>query len=279
MKKVIRLTESDLFLIVKRVIKESKRNIFEDISQETVKRAYTDFVNSVSGPGTNEERLLRSVESLSSKEEFLAFLKLFKGGESGYNSFESAINGEFGDDNYNEAFELKNIISKKFGINYMFNSLEDEDTFEGGWKLKTQVAPKTTQTPAKPQTSQPAQPPAKPQTSQPAQTPANKSTSTSKYVSTNDTDFATAFNTDKKIMTYGSKGNLVKKVQNFLLKSGFVEPNLTKDIEGCKKDSNLCDGVYGKGTSNAVRKFQTNKGLKGKDGIVGGETAKSMGLI
>ena len=277
MKKVIRLTESDLFLIVKRVIKESKRNIFEDVSQEkvsqeNVKRAYTDFVNSVSGLGTDEEGIKRSVESLSSKEEFLAFLELFKGGESGYNSFQSAINGEFEDDNIDDVLELKNLIEKKFGVEITPKK-----------KLKSYIdpkaTPKTTQTPAKPQTSQPAQTPAKPQTSQPAQTPANKSTSTSKYVSTNDTDFATAFNTDKKIMTYGSKGNLVKKVQNFLLKSGFVEPNLTKDIEGCKKDSNLCDGVYGKGTSNAVRKFQTNKGLKGKDGIVGGETAKSMGLI
>ena len=264
MKKVIRLTESDLFLIVKRVIKESKRNIFEvvsqeKVSQENVKRAYTDFVNSVSRLGTDEEGVKRSVESLSSKEEFLAFLELFKGGESGYNSFDSAINSEFEDNNYNEVLELRNLIEKKFGVGAT-----------PGKKLKdkeVKVAPKTTQ------------PPAKPQTNQPAQTPANKSTSTSKYVSSNDTDFATAFNTDKKIMTYGSKGNLVKKVQNFLLKSGFVEPNLTKDIEGCKKDSNLCDGVFGKGTSNAVRKFQTNKGLKGKDGIVGGETAKSMGLI
>ena len=283
MKKIVRLTESDLYLIVKRVIKESKRTISElvsdqDIKNENVLRCYNEFKNAVSGPGTNEDRLLQSVESLSSKEEFLAFLKLFKGGETGYNNFESAINGEFDEDNYNEAVKLKDIIKNKFGISYKFDSYEDEDTFKGGFKLKTaavQTPAKPVQTPAQPQTSQPAKPqatqPAKPQTSQPA--------SSSRYITNTDTDFATTFNTNKKNMVIGSKGDLVKKVQNFLLKNGFDAGNITKDIEGCKKDVTLCDGVYGRGTSNSVRKYQTNKGLKGKDGIVGIETAKSMGFL
>jgi len=289
MKKIIKLTESDLYLIVKRVVKESKRTISElvsaqDVSNEIVLRSYTDFKYSVSGPGTNEDRLLQSVESLSSKEEFLAFLKLFKGGETGYNSFESAINGEFDEDNYNEAVKLKDIIKNKFGISYIFDSLEDEDTFEGGFRLKTAAV----QTPAKPvqpatQTTQPAKPqtsqPAKPQTSQPAKPQTSQPASSSRYITNTDTDFATTFNTNKKNMVIGSKGDLVKKVQNFLLKNGFDAGNITKDIEGCKKDVTLCDGVYGRGTSNSVRKYQTNKGLKGKDGIVGIETAKSMGFL
>jgi len=100
------------------------------------------------------------------------------------------------------------------------------------------------------------------------------------YVTKSDTDFKTAMVVDNKIMGKGSKGDLVKKVQSYLVNNGYGNfTGVTNDIEMCKKSVDHCDGIYGGVTSQAVKKFQTDKNLKSKDGIVGKETIKAMGLL
>lgn len=99
-------------------------------------------------------------------------------------------------------------------------------------------------------------------------------------VTNNDTDANEAFVTDNKIMVRGSKGMLVQEVQHKLLNiEGYDQKfKLTKDVEGCKSEVSRCDGIYGTITKQAVRQYQKDNGLA-KDGVVGKQTAKSMGLI
>lgn len=81
----------------------------------------------------------------------------------------------------------------------------------------------------------------------------------------------------KKILGVGSRGDLVKRVQFEIL----VDTN-GKTNTGCKKDTDgkfkpaLCDGIYGPKTKNAVREYQKREALKDKSGVVGAETWESM---
>ena len=80
-----------------------------------------------------------------------------------------------------------------------------------------------------------------------------------------------------KIMNIGSRGPMVKKVQQWLSINGHGD---TKEIAGnekCKTDVNLCDGVYGKKTKDAVIKFQKLADIN-VDGIVGDETLLAMDI-
>lgn len=111
------------------------------------------------------------------------------------------------------------------------------------------------------------------------ETPGEITTRASGYVNDSDTDMKEAIVDKNKIMTRGSKGMLVQEVQHKLLKSGgYDQFKLTKDMEGCKLEVSRCDGIYGKYTKAAVYQYQKDKGLS-KDGVVGKQTAKSMGLI
>jgi len=73
----------------------------------------------------------------------------------------------------------------------------------------------------------------------------------------------------------GDRGNLIKSLQNILLKIGQDNFNITKDKEGCKVDMEKCDGIFGKGTKNALMKFQSENNLK-SDGILGPSTAQAL---
>lgn len=112
------------------------------------------------------------------------------------------------------------------------------------------------------------------------ETPGEITTRASGYVNDSDTDMKEAIVDKNKIMTRGSKGMLVQEVQHKLLNiEGYDQKfKLTKDVEGCKSEVSRCDGIYGSITKQAVRQYQKDKGLS-KDGVVGKQTAKSMGLI
>ena len=100
------------------------------------------------------------------------------------------------------------------------------------------------------------------------------------YVQETDTEFS-AITEDGKIMNIGSKGELVKEVQSTLINSGYSGDTgtpITKDIEGCKEDSNKCDGIYGKSTKEMVKQYQTDIGLT-VDGIVGKQTFDALDLV
>jgi hypothetical protein len=88
MKKIIKLTESDLTRIVKRVLTE-------EYDRDRVRLAYANIVKAVRGSGTNEELLKNALRTLKSYDEFYELYKMFKGGETSYDSFEKMIDGEF----------------------------------------------------------------------------------------------------------------------------------------------------------------------------------------
>jgi len=96
------------------------------------------------------------------------------------------------------------------------------------------------------------------------------------YVSDTDTEWSAVTNFKiRKIMGLGAKGNLVKKVQNFLASNGYTGETFTNDIQACATDENSCDGIYGTKTKNMVKKFQEDSEIK-PDGIFGRQTYESM---
>jgi len=73
-----------------------------------------------------------------------------------------------------------------------------------------------------------------------------------------DTSFETKTNTDRPMLTLGSTGDDVKKLQEFL--------GIT------------ADGIFGNGTLQAVKNWQAQHGLT-SDGIAGPKTLSAMGLL
>jgi len=77
----------------------------------------------------------------------------------------------------------------------------------------------------------------------------------------------------QKILNNGSRGELVKRVQFEVLKDSKGKIN-----SGCKKGSNGsfkasdCDGIFGPKTKEAVKWYQKQNNLSDKTGIVGSET-------
>jgi hypothetical protein len=75
----------------------------------------------------------------------------------------------------------------------------------------------------------------------------------------------------------GSKGIIVKILQNSLLRLGYDKFNITNNKEACKTNFEMCDGVFGEGTKKAVINYQNQKTNNLKpDGIVGPSTAQSI---
>lgn len=72
----------------------------------------------------------------------------------------------------------------------------------------------------------------------------------------------TAIFHNPELVEFGDRGFAVKKVQELLVKSGFLKD---KDV----------DGIFGRGTEKAVKDFQKANGL-GADGIVGKNTWKAL---
>jgi len=73
----------------------------------------------------------------------------------------------------------------------------------------------------------------------------------------------------------GDKGKIVQNIQHYLLNLGYGKFNITKDKVGCKTDMNKCDGIFGKNTKMAIKKYQKDKDID-IDGIVGPTTGKSL---
>jgi hypothetical protein len=73
----------------------------------------------------------------------------------------------------------------------------------------------------------------------------------------------------------GSQGDAVKNVQYQLVKQGYGDPIPVGGQEYCGKSISSCDGQYGKGTRDAVIKFQKEKKLT-VDGIAGEETIQIL---
>ena len=81
MARIIRLTESDLTRIVRRVINENEQT------------KYQQLYNAVSGPGTDEETFLKVIESIRDKAEYD---KINAIGKAKGEDIISLYNGDFG---------------------------------------------------------------------------------------------------------------------------------------------------------------------------------------
>lgn len=77
MKRIVKLTESDLNRIVRRVIKEQSVikgvdgvEAYTNITNNLAKTKYNKLYNAVAGLGTDEDAFLSTIESILSKEEY-----------------------------------------------------------------------------------------------------------------------------------------------------------------------------------------------------------------
>ena len=77
------------------------------------------------------------------------------------------------------------------------------------------------------------------------------------------------------ILKIGSSGDAVKQVQNRIVNGGHGDGQSVGGNANCGKDVNSCDGKYGRGTAEAVKKFQTSAHIT-SDGVVGDETWQQL---
>lgn len=78
-----------------------------------------------------------------------------------------------------------------------------------------------------------------------------------------------------KLLKVGSSGELVKKIQNRLVLDNHGDAMSVGGNASCGFEIESCDGKFGRGTFNAVKKFQTSAGVK-SDGVVGDETYQQL---
>lgn len=78
-----------------------------------------------------------------------------------------------------------------------------------------------------------------------------------------------------KLLKVGSSGELVKKIQNRLVVGNHGDGMTVGGNANCGKEISSCDGNFGRGTFDAVKKFQTSAGIT-SDGVVGDETYQQL---
>jgi hypothetical protein len=130
MKKVIRLTESDLTRIIKRVI-------MEDQSSVSVVAIYNEIIDAVEGWGTNPDKILSAIKKLKNQNEFKYLLTLFKDKKTGYSYFFEMINEEYERDNVED---VESLIASLHNINVFTTANFDKNRFGmplfmGGFRL------------------------------------------------------------------------------------------------------------------------------------------------
>jgi len=131
MSQIIRLNESDLLNIVKRVLLEGKK----DNPENRVKASYQLMIDGAEGRGTNPKYIISGIKKLKNKEEFYRLNYLFKDNKTGYKSFNEMIKGEF---EYVKIFGLNNsddfeTLKKEF--NRLGVEMEDVKSKKEGFKF------------------------------------------------------------------------------------------------------------------------------------------------
>lgn len=88
------------------------------------------------------------------------------------------------------------------------------------------------------------------------------------YIGDTDTEFDV-----NKVMGLGSNGELVKKLQGWLVNMGYGEPEKVGGSPSCKSTTEYesCDGIYGANTKDAVKQFQEDAEIS-VDGVFGYES-------
>ena len=134
-KRVIKLTETDIKNIVRRVISEQNAPVKNPV------KGYDDLKSAVGGPGTNEKNLLNVFSNIiTSKADFDKLnaeiqKNPYKGQElftgRGYSSILDVLNGELELGDYQTANTLKNNLAK-IGVNISFEGVKDPSRPERG---------------------------------------------------------------------------------------------------------------------------------------------------
>ena len=89
MKRIVRLTENDLARIVRRVINNVKPLINENSDQQK----YQQLLDAVSGLGTDEEKFIKTIESIKDKSEYNRINAI---GKNKGEDIVTLFNGDFG---------------------------------------------------------------------------------------------------------------------------------------------------------------------------------------
>lgn len=129
MKKIVRLTESDLARIVKRVIKENNKNLIREGNGQNAIDAITKAMEwTFKEGGTNERNVLKGVQMIKNKTDYMEALAAVK--KLGHNTIGSYISTDMEEvmANYNlfgYADESNRIIGEIESHLKKFNPKED----------------------------------------------------------------------------------------------------------------------------------------------------------
>lgn len=129
MKKTIRLTESELKKVIKKILVE--QNTQNRMS--VVKSAYDKIVDASSGPGTDPDEILNAFNMLKDSNELSKLLSLFKDKKTGYSTFEEMVNSEYGEFNLSD---IKKLSQRLYDLGSMFTYQSDKGLFMGNFTYK-----------------------------------------------------------------------------------------------------------------------------------------------
>jgi transposase-like protein len=126
MKKVVRLSESDLNRIVKKVLRDSNL-LNEETKEEFVEKIYQDIISAVKTFGwTNKQKVYDSFKKLRTYSEFLKLYHKFKDKRTGYDSLKNMLEGEYDLSDFEDLEKLRNLFIEKFAVYFSFKK-EDFD--------------------------------------------------------------------------------------------------------------------------------------------------------
>lgn len=228
-KKIIKLTESDLRKIVQKVIFEQNQNLLSSLK------------SAVAGLGTDENALEVFFSKIKTLSDFNTINNQLKktpiradGERNGYSSLQEVLNGELGYGDSVTADRIKNLLSK-IGVNLTFTkSGPIAKSFVITIPGSTMIDNKKVVEPVKP-----------------------KAVGTVRVAPTED-----AVKSGRAFVEVTMSGELVRKIQEVLIKNGFLKISKPTNYFGAKTDL-------------AVRYFQKSKGLV-VDGKVGNKTYRVL---
>lgn len=120
MKKIIKLTESDLHRIVEKVLNQTKL-ITEQTEDEFVEKIYKDIISAVETFGwTDKTKVYQSFDRLRNYDEFLKLYNKFKDKRTGYDSLKSMLEGEYDMFDTEDLKSLIYLFYNKFGVQSTF---------------------------------------------------------------------------------------------------------------------------------------------------------------
>jgi len=127
----------------KQYLGENRVDDYWNTLDKTTRDKFASINGGASGPGTDEDMILKGVNSLTNAD-FVKLQNLFKTvGMAGYNSFESMVNGEFDKDNWDYVSQIINKL-KSIGVNATAIKDNINDYRVGSFKISAQPAASAT---------------------------------------------------------------------------------------------------------------------------------------